>query len=87
MLQSMGSQRVGHDLATEQQQQILIELYILILYNTQLFELMKKPILKIVITHVTVSPSATLSGPASESVSCVLSLLTVCAVGVRVCDS
>ena len=48
---------------------------------------MKKPILKIVITHVTVSPSATLSGPASESVSCVLSLLTVCAVGVRVCDS
>ena len=48
---------------------------------------MKKPILKIVITHVTVSPNATLSGPASESVSCVLSLLTVCAVGVRVCDS
>ena len=29
MLQSMGSQRVGHDWATEQQQQIILRLYFL----------------------------------------------------------
>ena len=54
---------------------------------TQLLELVKMPILKSVITHVTVSPNATVSNPAPESVSCVFPLLTPCTVGVRVCGS